>query len=115
MSSHYFYRPGNYLSNYFGYQYLAPQYAAWQNYTVPFYTPPGWFYEPHYYYPRNDSQQLPSVVCKNTTDGRFCPLSSNEYHANPSMCQMGDRTISSVSSLAECEFPGTWPVDFNDK
>jgi hypothetical protein len=113
MSSHYFYRPGNYLPNYFGYQYLTPEFSNWGNYTVPFAIPPYSSIVPHNYYVRNDADQIPSIVCQKTSDNRFCPLASREIVTNStgvSQCGIGDRTFTSVSSLAECNFPGSWPV-----
>lgn len=115
MSSHYLYRPYNTLPNYYGYQYLVPQTAAWANYTVPFYTPPGWFYQPHYYYPRNDSEQTPTVPCATTHDNRYCPLGSRVVDdgvpTTVSECQFPDRVrVTSASSLAQCTDPATWPA-----
>ena len=119
MSSHYFFRSYNNLPNYFGDAYVPPNYAAWQNYTVPFSTPPGWFYSPHYYSPRNTFAEVNNVVCKQTSDSRYCPqvtnvigvLSNSSNMTHPSMCQLGNRQFTSTQTLAECEFPGSWPPD----
>lgn len=112
--SHYLYRAYNTLPHYYGYQYLVPQPAAWLNYSVPFATPPGWFYEPHYFYPRNDFAAAATVPCESTHDNRFCPLGARVVDAptvSPSRCLFPDRVqVTSASSLAQCQDPHTWPV-----
>ena len=115
--SHYLYRNYNSLPNYYGYQYFIPQTAAWSNYTVPFATPPGDFYQPHYFYPRNDFNQTPTVPCKPTADNRFCPMASNVISSpsssSSSTCEfVNRRRISSTQSLAECEDPNSWPPEY---
>ena len=129
MSSHYLFRQYNYLPNYYGYQYFIPQSAAWSNYTVPFATPPGDFYQPHYYYPRNDFEQTPNVTCFQTNDNRFCPtntrvvVSASSSSASPSqmkfnptrttLCEFPNQVqVSSVQSLAVCENPNSWPASY---
>ena len=111
MSAHYLFRPYNSLPNYYGDAYVPPYFAAWQNYTVPFATAPGWFFSPHYYYPRNDASEITNVVCNPTSDYRYCPAVTDniQYGDYPSMCQFKDRQITSTSTLAECEYPGSWP------
>ena len=116
--SHYFYRPYNNLPNFYGYAYNVQQFAAWNNYTVPFaLNPMGYFYEPHYYYPRNDSEQVPVVVCKSNPDKtRFCPFNANMKYdgvksVNNVVCTFDNRTnVTAAESLAECQFPGRWPA-----
>jgi hypothetical protein len=113
MSSHYFFRPNNFLPNYYGYAYLVPNYVARQNYTVPFALPPGDFYEPHYYYPRNDAEQRSVVICRPTQDNRFCPVNSNvvlsQKNSDISHCNFGSMMVSSAQSEAECQDPRRWP------
>ena len=116
-NSHYLNRPYNNLPNYYGYQYLIPDYAAWKNYTVPFWTPPGYFYEPHYYYPRNDSDQVQNVVCKQTPDQRYCPINAGVVQGsnNVSMCVFGDRKITSERDLSSCTNPISWPAEYTNQ
>jgi hypothetical protein len=117
MSSHYLFRQYNNLPNYFGYQYFIPQSAAWANYTVPFATPPGDFYQPHYYYPRNDFEQTPNVTCFQTNDNRFCPtnttVTSSTTDRGTTLCEFPNRVqVSSVKNLAVCENPNSWPASY---
>lgn len=122
MSSHYFNRPYFNLPNYYGDAYIPPNYAAWNNYSVPFALPTGYFYSPHYYSPRNDFQEITNVVCKSTSDNRYCPITTevispkkiNEQLYVPSMCLFDqNRLISSTQTLAECEYPGNWPMEIS--
>jgi hypothetical protein len=114
--SHYLYRNYNNLPNYYGYAYTIPQTAAWANYTVPFWTPPGDFYQPHYYYPRNDFNQSPTVTCQQTYDNRYCPTRSEVVTSvnGMSVCSFSgnSRNVSSTQSLAECEDPNAWPAEY---
>ena len=110
MSSHYLFRQYNNLPNYYGYQYFVPQVPAWSNYTVPFAIAPGDFYQPHYYYPRNDFEQTPNVTCTQTFDNRFCPTNAS---IAPQMCKFPNGVqITSAKSLAQCEDPNSWPASF---
>lgn len=116
--SHYYYRGSNFLPNYYGYQYLIPTSAAWANYTVPFLTPPGEFYQPHYYYPRNDFNQQPTVPCNQTPDNRYCPQNSTQHQVNgsPTVCGfVNGRAVTSTFSLAECQDPNAWPLEYQSK
>lgn len=116
--SHYLYRDYNRLPNYYSYAYLVPQTAAWANYTVPFWTPPGEFYQPHYYYPRNDFDQQPTVPCKQTHDNRYCPQNSTLYQMDgfPTVCGfVNGRAVTSTFSLAECSDPNSWPMEYQSK
>lgn len=108
MSAHYLFRSYNNLPNYYGYQYFIPQTAAWNNYTVPFATPPGDFYQPHYYYPNNDFNQTPTVTCTRTFDNRFCPTNTV---ISKQTCEFPNSIkITSAQSLAQCENPTSWPA-----
>ena len=113
MSAHYLFRPYVSLPNYYGDAYVPPTYAAWQNYTVPFATPPGWYYSPHYYAPRNEATELTNVVCQPTIDHRYCPqITKNVSNFPfPSTCELGTRKFTSTQTLAECEYPGSWPAE----
>ena len=118
MAAHYYSRPYSQLPNYFGYQYIIPQYSAWSNYTIPYAVFPGDFYVPHYYGVRNDSEQLPTVVCNQTKDGRYCPVAATEIqvpNSAVSACQFADRVVSSTPTLAQCNAPQSWPMSFEQQ
>lgn len=109
--AHYLFRGYNNLPNYYGDAYIPPMYAAWSNYTVPFSTPPGWFYSPHPYAPRNTFEVQPSVPCKETPDARWCPMIAGvkpPTSQNVSMCVFGGQQISSAEGKAECQRADTW-------
>jgi hypothetical protein len=113
MSSHYLYRIYNYLPYYHGYAYYVPQYVASYNQTTPYFVPPGDFYQPHYYYPRSDSEQISSVPCKASSDGKvYCPIGSTFTATKPVMCDFGnDRQVSAAPSKDQCQDPRRWPRD----
>lgn len=118
--SNYFYQPYNGLPNFYGDAYVAPNYAAWQNYTVPFFTYPGWFYDPHYYAPRNDASQVPIIPCKMSDDHNFfCPEVSNFTNGAQSSgivyCDFGGgRKETAPKTLAECQMPMRWPTSWTN-
>lgn len=115
LMSHFIYRDYNFLPNYYGYAYMIPQTAAWANYTVPFLTPPGEFYQPHYYYPRNDFEQQPTVPCHQTHDNRFCPEKSTPHKVDgsPTVCGFTNgRAVTSTLSMAECQSSLSWPMEY---
>ena len=113
--SHYLSRSYANLPNYTGDMYALNNYSFWQNYTVPFGLPTGYFYSPHSYAPRNEFTQSPNVVCNKTRDHRYCPDVTKIVHGHhhlPSMCQLNDnRLITSARTLAECQSVSSWPAE----
>jgi hypothetical protein len=116
MSAIYQNTPYNSLPNFFfGNAYVMPNFPTWMNYTVPFPTFPGDFYTPHYYYPRNDFNQVPNVVCQVTPDNRYCPMETNivvPKTGHVSLCELNNRYASSEESLAACQSIQSWPLEF---
>jgi hypothetical protein len=111
----YYYKPYMSLPNYYGDAYVPPYYAAWQNYTVPYYLNPGYSYSPHEYAPRNDSLQLPTIPCKSSTDQtHFCPMVAT-FDKNEEQCQFTQvtpvRSVTATLTMAECQSPMTWPTE----
>ena len=112
-SGHYQFRPYNNLPYLYNDAYIVPNYAAWQNYTVPFGTFPGDFYVPHNFYPRNEFNQTQAVVVKQTDDGAWCPQQTTvvKDFNGTSFCSFNGRKIQAVKSLAEAESSVSWPSD----
>lgn len=115
---HYKYQGYGGLPNYYGYSGL-PNYSYNQNYTVPFYTYPGWFHRPHYYYPRNRYTQTNNAVC-HTAESKsgdklpgFCPIKAHaELSKNQTMCVFPDGTKQTAAeSMAHCQDPGIWGLN----
>lgn len=102
------------LPNLYGYAYYVPDFAYTQNYTVPFYTYPGWFYRPHAYYPRNRYTMENNVVCQATSDpNAYCPKNATLATSNGvKMCSFQDGTMQTAAeSMSQCQDPGNWGIN----